>query len=332
MTTLAAIAFDPGIRGILVTLVGVVVLGGAVYMLLASNTGIRLGFLLTLAALFGWLFSLGLFWWIYGIGLIGQDPSWNEIEVNFDRTTPVQTEQVASLPPHDELPDPVQLLAVYEAENPEIRDRIEFSEGEGWQPETLTDLVTLVPELKDQIDEEALGDWRVLPESDARRGETAAAADAALAENQVFGSNTSPASYTVKDVFLYGGKPTDEPETIEGERGMLGAAWNRVVSVFNPTNPTLYGAVTVQRNIDVEVPAGEAPPPPQIDERASTVTVVMERNLGYRRLVPALFTIFSGVLFFVFCWMLHTRDRHATEKRENWDPSADEPTNVPARV
>lgn len=331
MTTLAAIAFDPGIRGILVTLVGVVVLGGAVYALLASNTGIRLGFLLTLASLFGWLFSLGLFWWIYGIGLIGEDPSWNALEINFDRDTPAQTEVLRDLPPHDDFPDPNELLLTYEAENPEVRERIEFSEGEGWEPETLTDLVTLVPELKPEIDEQVLNDWRIVSEQDARRGETVSAADAALAENQVFGSNTSPASYTVKDVFLAGGKTTDEPESIPGERNMLEAAWTRVASVFNPTNPTLYGAVTVQRNLEVEVPAGEAPPPPQIDERASTVTVVFERNLGYRRLVPALFTGFTGLLFFVFVWMLHTRDRHATSKRENWDPSA-EPTNVPARV
>lgn len=331
MTTLAAIAFDPTIRGVLVTLVGVAVLGGSVYLLLASNTGIRLGFLLTLAAFFGWMFSLGLFWWIYGIGLVGQDPSWNEIEVNFTRDTEPITPQVRELPRTDELPDPVALLAVFEAANPEVRERIEFSEGEGWEPRTLTDLVTQVPELKDEIDEQALGPWRILPESDARRGETVSSADAALGANQVFGSNTSPASYTVKDVFFYGGKLVDEPESVPGERGLLGDAWNRVISTFNPTNPTLYAAVTVQRNVEVETVPGQAPPPPRIDERAATVTVVMERNLGYRRLVPALFTLFTGVLFFVFCWMLHTRDRHAATKRDEWDPSA-EPSNVPARV
>jgi hypothetical protein len=51
------------------------------------------------------------------------------------------------------------------------------------------------------------------------------------------------------------------------------------------------------------------------------VTVVFERNLGNRRLVPFLFAMFNGVLFFVFCWMLHTRDRRAWEMRANWDPS-----------
>ena len=61
MTTLAAIAFDPAIRGVLVVMVGVGVLIGSVYLLLATNTGKRLGLLLALAGLTGWLFSMGIF-------------------------------------------------------------------------------------------------------------------------------------------------------------------------------------------------------------------------------------------------------------------------------
>ncbi len=54
---------------------------------------------------------------------------------------------------------------------------------------------------------------------------------------------------------------------------------------------------------------------------SSTVTVIFERNLGNKRLVPFLFALFNGVLFFVFVWMLHTRDKKVWEMRENWDPS-----------
>ena len=53
--TLAGIAWDPQIRGILSVLVGVVVLMGSVYLLLATNVASRLGFLLALAAIFGWM-------------------------------------------------------------------------------------------------------------------------------------------------------------------------------------------------------------------------------------------------------------------------------------
>src|SRR5690606_22243927 len=49
MSFLAAIQFDPHIRGVLVVLVGVVVLFGSVYLLVATNTGVRTGFLIAAA-------------------------------------------------------------------------------------------------------------------------------------------------------------------------------------------------------------------------------------------------------------------------------------------
>ena len=78
MTFLAAIAFDPAIRGVLVVMIGVVVLLGSLYLLVATNTGVRLGFLIAAAALTGWCASMGIFWWIYGIGMIGEAPTWME--------------------------------------------------------------------------------------------------------------------------------------------------------------------------------------------------------------------------------------------------------------
>ena len=65
---LAAITWSPGFRGILVVGVGVLVLMGSVYLLLATNTGARLGFLLALTGLMGWMTIMGLVWSMYGIG------------------------------------------------------------------------------------------------------------------------------------------------------------------------------------------------------------------------------------------------------------------------
>jgi hypothetical protein len=324
MSFLAAITWDPNIRGVLVVMVGVGVLFGSIYLIVATNTGARNGFLIAMAALMGWCFSMGLFWWIYGIGMIGNDPFWMEREVNFDRNATPVTEELRELPHPDpeqgELPGPVEFLEAFEQQNPEIRDEIEATEGEGFVPRSLTQVVTLVPELKPELDDQ-LGGWRILPESDARRGEAVASADEVVSGRDLFGPNTGPASYTVHDVFFYGGRTLMEPETVEGERSLVQAAWNRVLSVFQVGNPTLYAAVTLQRNIDQEVPVGAAPPPPQIDEDATIATVVLQRNLGDRRLIPFLFTLFTGILFFVFCWMLHTRDRRATEARAAWTPA-----------
>ena len=44
------ISWDPTIRGYLVVATGVAVLCGSVYLLLATNTGVRLGFLIAAAA------------------------------------------------------------------------------------------------------------------------------------------------------------------------------------------------------------------------------------------------------------------------------------------
>ncbi len=319
MPFLAAIAFDPAIRGVLVVLVGVVVLFGSVYLLLATNTGIRGGFLLAMAGLAGWCFSMGICWWIYGIGMIGAAPSWMEREINFDRGAAAVTQPLNDLPRTEELTSPSDLLAAFEEQNPEIREQIEATEGEGFEPRSLTQVVTLVPDLKERLDDDLNG-WRILPESDSRRGEAVAATDAALANNAVFGTETGPSNYTVKDVYFFGGKAASEPDP---DANLLTKAWNRVVSAVQLKNPTQYAAITVQRNIEQTVAPGEAPPPAQIDETASTVTVVLERNLGNKRVIPALFTFFTGIAFLVFCWMLHTRDLKAAEMRANWDPAAE---------
>ena len=179
MPFLAAIAFDPAIRGVLVVLVGVVVLFGSIYLILATNTGLRGGFLIAMAGLAGWCFSMGIFWWIYGIGMIGAAPSWMEREINFDRSAVAVTEHVNDLPRTEDLTSPTDLLADFEADNPDIREQIEATEGEGFEPKSLTQVVTLVPELKEQLDDDLNG-WRILPESDSRRGEAVAATDAAL--------------------------------------------------------------------------------------------------------------------------------------------------------
>jgi hypothetical protein len=79
--TAFSIAWDPGLRGVLVVVVGVAVLMGSVYMLLGTNLGSRLGFLVTVAGLTGWLTLMGFVWCMYGIGYKGTAPHWKIEEV-----------------------------------------------------------------------------------------------------------------------------------------------------------------------------------------------------------------------------------------------------------
>lgn len=79
LATLLAIGWEPELRGIVVVLIGVVTLIGGVYLVLGTNLGARLGFMVTFASLAGWMALMGGIWWIYGIGLKGEEPSWKQI-------------------------------------------------------------------------------------------------------------------------------------------------------------------------------------------------------------------------------------------------------------
>ncbi len=81
VTVALTITWDPTIRGILVVLVAFVVLCGSAYLVLWTNLGSRLGFLVAAAGFWGWLAIMGAAWWVYGIGLQGPAPAWVVEEV-----------------------------------------------------------------------------------------------------------------------------------------------------------------------------------------------------------------------------------------------------------
>lgn len=80
-TMTMAIHWQPELRGISAVLIAAGVLCGSVYLLLGTNLGARLGMLVALAGLMGWMVIMGSIWWVYGIGLRGKDPTWKEREV-----------------------------------------------------------------------------------------------------------------------------------------------------------------------------------------------------------------------------------------------------------
>lgn len=80
LSALLSVDFQPGLRGIVVVLVMVVCLIGGTYLLVGSNLGARLGFLVVAAALAGWMMCMCLVWVIYGIGLKGPEPTWQPNE------------------------------------------------------------------------------------------------------------------------------------------------------------------------------------------------------------------------------------------------------------
>lgn len=322
---LGAIAWDPEIRNILALLVGIVVLCGSVYLIVATNTGIRTGMLLALAGLFGWLTIMGIVWWIYGIGMHGRSPEWKVEEINYASTdlaalSETTVEEARELRVLGELPTAQDILD----ERPELVDEIL---PPGLAPDVragraaninLGQIVEVDPSvLEDYGFEEALGDWNLLPQSDRQRGDAVATADAFLGPDGR-GLFDGPSDYVVRDAFDIGGKEglPDDP-----------SRWDRIAKWFRSTfveltHPTHYAVVQVQGVVPIcepdqestadarciEVAQGEAPPPPEIDEDQPIVSVVMVRDLGDRRFPAAMVTLVFGLLFALTCWSLHRRD------------------------
>jgi hypothetical protein len=120
----AGLSWDPAIKGILVVAVGVAILIGSVLLIVGTNTGSRLGLLITLGGLFGWLSILTMYWWIQppGIGPRGQDPSWKPVEIYVHEpgAGPAKTEVLDLLPEPATLPTGAQVIA----EHPELASQI----------------------------------------------------------------------------------------------------------------------------------------------------------------------------------------------------------------
>ena len=281
---LAGIAWDPQIRGFLAVLVGVVVLLGSIYLLLLTNVGARLGFLLASAAFWGWMFLMGAIWWIYGnVGMLGEAPHWEVKEILYPGVEASGIQEVRDLDP-SELPPPED-LATLEADDPQ-GTRAEF--------------------------EPTLGGWRLLPESNPSFGEAKAAVDEHFAgEPDEELDIESADDYVTVYAFERGGKEEldDDPSRID-----------RLVHKLRTTfwelrHPPRYAVIQVQRVIEQEAQPGQAPPTPTADESTPPVSVVMQRDLGDVRFPAAMLTISSGIMFWILCTTLHRRDQRVAAVR-----------------
>jgi hypothetical protein len=116
LASLLAIEWDPDVTGYLAVLIGVGVLCGSVYLLLATNLGTRLGFLVAFTGLFAWMFLMGIVWWIYAIGYIGSPPSWQEVQATTDLSSvPVEAVRLLEgMNPNDPVPDEWREIPVTE--------------------------------------------------------------------------------------------------------------------------------------------------------------------------------------------------------------------------
>ena len=165
-----------------------------------------------------------------------------------------------------------------------------------------------------------LGDWTLL--STAESGEAVASAEAFLVERDTFafvpttvevadGSEEASVSplFVFEDAYETGGKPTP-----------TGGLWSRVANKISNsariTHPPRYAVVQARPAVPKAQVLGEAPPLPEPDRNGETFSIVMIRNLGDLRLVPALVAIGSGLIFLTLVLSLHWRDQRFRREQE----------------
>ncbi len=253
-TVLAGIGCDPQIRGILALGVGVVVLLGSMYLLLLTNVGTRLGFLIAATALWGWLFIMGVVWWLYGtVGMIGDLPTWQVKEVVYPST------QLADL-------EDAHTLSVDESDLPANAE--EFFDLPAEEQTVIADEV-----------EPDLGGWKVLLESNPSFGEAKAAARRALrgraARRRHPAARLAPRT-TCPPTASSGAARTalkDDPSRID-------RITHKLSTFLELRHPAHYAVLQIQPALVQETIPGQAPPLPKADESEPVISVIMERDLG----------------------------------------------------
>ncbi|MBI2705830.1 MAG: hypothetical protein HYX32_11150 [Actinobacteria bacterium] len=331
---IAGLSWDPAIRGILAVGTGVVVLIGSVYLLLSTNVGFRLGALVTLSALTGFLTILTAIWWIQppGIGPRGgADPRWVPLEIYVN---PVgQTDQPALAKQEGEYAPPPATDAggaypfPYDTATAQkvadLQNKLSATQiaqlPKNYNLSDVRGLEDADPSIKEFLPDRAdFNDWKVVPSSQV--GEGQAAADVALANSGLFKDATE---YKKLEVYDRGGTPTPEDDCPNGQnnpKNLLPEDWacrlkQRFLKTFRIFQPPHYQIANVQRVIPQETTPGEAPPVPEVDPTQPVVSVIMIRDQGNVRLKPAAFFFISAALFIFFTLLLHFRDKTAAANR-----------------
>ena len=339
LDVIAGLAWDPEIRGFLAVFAGVIVLMGSVWLLLALNTGTRLGTLVAAAGFFGWMVIMAAVWWIYGIGWAGTAPTWQLREINVGDLDAAALEQARTLPDAAELPSAFEV--VIDSDDPVAhaefgmvtRDTLTPDQTEGLdaaaidelvadelarnQAATLSELAAVSPGvIADAVASGRLsfGGWKLL--STAEAGEAQASAVAMLLESPDL-TFTSQGDFKLLDAYTIGGKRglPDDPDRLD-------RIWTQIRTALTITHPTRYGVVQIQEVVHQPLIPGQPPPRPVVDESKPVISVIMVRDLGNLRLRPALVTLGSLCIFVALCLFLHERDKLT------WRQRSDSPAGV----
>ncbi len=299
-SVLASLTWNPGFKGLLIVAIAVTILYGSVALILGTNSGARLGFLLALTGLCGWFVVMGIVWSLYGIGYKGPAPTWKVVDTIQGAPANSQIPVAHQLVLPSDLPNPIEvrdaspeLLKEYpvDAKDPSLTDLVQFDEG-----------------LRKEINAK-VGAWKIMDTSNKYTGETQSVVAEALGPDDEAVFKNGASDYIVLDSFLTGGKKGRTNNSIVGR---IAYKFTSTVDLFHEP---FYAAVQLQPVIPQEAKPGQAPPLPVADKDAPVYTVILERDRGALREPSLGFTLVSTLVFLLLASMLHRRDKLSVAQR-----------------
>ncbi|MEY2426594.1 MAG: hypothetical protein QOI61_2166 [Actinomycetota bacterium] len=274
---MAALSWDPQIRGFLIFITAVAILPGSIYLLLSTNLGARIGFLVAVAGLSGWLMLLAITWAVYGGGIKGRDPSWKVQEVVHSQAqTDLSTGVTTAL-----------------------RD---FPGG--WKKMPATGSSALA-------DAQAAADAFITKSGrKPKMGHEGPIIKEPTAEQLRFPAEFSEsANYVLVGGYEKGGDnclgPKESCSRVLPKKILF---W-KISHKFFFRHSAHYVAVAIAPVLPQETPPGGKPPKPVADPSKPVTTVIVLRDLGSIRFPQVMMIISSGLIFAVTCHALHRRDK-----------------------
>lgn len=319
---LANFEYSVFIRGILFPVIMFVILCGSSYMIMATNMGNRLGFLVAAAGLAGWMFLMSTVWMMYGIGLRGKDPTWHVTDV----ITGTNNLTVSSNPD-------VADLATVPFQSSWCKSDADVTANPDYQKaEKLPDGIakTRAARAAEQVVEARFAatrakvkkstGWEPMCTGSGQRGDGQATVDATLVRKKSDPTRTPQAlfaestQYQSISAFRQGGQnylfkvrkhkfflrhsphwfvmQVQPLKTQEVEEPVLGPG--RVQLLNEDGSPQVTKTEQILKEVDPAKPI---------------TTVVMLRDQGSRRRPSFLLALFSGALFAILASVLHQRDK-----------------------
>lgn len=272
-----ALSWDPQVRGLLIVVTAVAVLPGSIYLLLATNLGARVGFLLAVAGLSGWMMLLSITWAFYGQGIKGRDPSWKVQEV-------------------------VHSSAQTDLSSGATKALRDFPGGWKKLPKSGSSVLADAQAAADAFITKSGRKPKMGPEGPIVKQPTPA-------------QLRFPAEFSASaDYVLVGGYETGGDNCL-GPKGSCTAVlpkkilfWKINHKFFFRHSPH-YVAVAVAPVLAQATPPDGKPPTPLPDPSKPVTTVLVLRDLGSVRFPQVMTVLSSGIVFAVVCNALHRRDK-----------------------